>query len=239
MPCSESSPSQCEWASAGLAGLIVVVHAVTGLWQWWIGRSGLLAALLLDRDVRFRVAVGGRMDLAVDQGEVWRLFTSPLLHGDALHLAVNAIALLVLGHLLEGRVGNWRWLGWFLACALAGTTASQLGRVPWSDGASGGAFGLLGATAVIGLRLRSRLSPDDRRLLGPVLWVFLALNLVLTAVLPFIDAAGHLGGLALGLVLGLVAVRPDGSPVAAWRRWAWALFALAFAGVATWGWYSV
>ena len=38
--------------------------------------------------------------------------------------------------------------------------------------------------------------------MGPVLWAFMALNLVLSLVLPFVDGVGHGAGFVTGLVFG-------------------------------------
>lgn len=159
--------------------------------------------MFLDRDLQLRVSVGGQYRAFVDGGEGWRLATSVLLHGDALHLLVNVLALLGLGRILEPWVGGTRFLAWFALGGVLGSGLSHAMGLVQSDGASGGAFALLGAAAVLGWRSRDRLSVDDRRLLGPVLWAFIVGNVLLSFLLPFVDAAGHLGGLFTGLVLGL------------------------------------
>jgi hypothetical protein len=61
---------------------------------------------------------------------------------------------------------------------------------------------MIGALATFGWRQRRTLPAMMRKM---ILWETLltaALNLLLTFVLPFIDWAGHLGGLAAGLLLG-------------------------------------
>jgi len=224
------APLPAAWS---LATALVGVHLITALHQWSVGYEGLLGAVFLDRSARFRVAVGGQLDLLVADGQWWRLFTSVLLHGDALHLAVNAVALVVLGRLLEPLIGGVRWLAWFTVGGVVGSLLSQLVGVAQSDGASAGAFALLGAIVVLGRRLRDRLDPDERRLLGPVLVAFLGLNLVLSFALPFVDGVGHLGGLAAGALLGLLA--PAG-PSSAWRRWVAGLWVGGFIGVCVIGW---
>lgn len=186
-----------------LIAVIVVAHVVTAVLT--TVDIELWRALLLDRSVRFRVLAGGQYRVLVDSGEVWRLFTSVLLHGDGLHLLVNAVALGSLGRVLEPWVGSMRWLAWFWIGGIGGSLMSQWAQVAQSDGASGGAFALLGAAAVLAWRIRDRIHPSEKKLLGPVLWVFVALNVVLSFALPFVDAAGHVGGLLCGLVLGAVA----------------------------------
>lgn len=231
-------PLPATWA---LVGVLVLVHLLTGYAWWHAGNTHGFGAWLGGRGVRFRVAVGGQYRPLVASGQDWRLLTSVLLHGGALHLAVNAVALLALGRLVEPWVGSRRFLAWFLLGGAAGSVASQLAQVSRSDGASGGAFALLGAALVLGWRVRARLDDEDRRLLGPVLAAFLVLNVVLSFALPFIDAAGHLGGLAAGL--GLAAfVRVDGVPpwrggrVASVAEW---MLVGGYLAVCAWGWSSL
>lgn len=221
------APLPATWTAACLLAL---VHLGSGLTQVLAGRVGPLQAWLLSRSVQMRVAVGGQYRLRVEEGEWWRLFTSTLLHGDLLHLAVNVAALLALGRVLEPWIGGRRMLAWGAAGAVAGSVASQLAQVNQSDGASGGAFALLGAAVVLGWRASRLLDPESRRLLGPVLGGFLALNVVLSFVLPFVDAAGHLGGLAVGLLAGAIAPFEPGRTeprVLVAAEWGWLVLFLA------------
>lgn len=182
-------------------GLLVGVHVVTAVVEWQAGFVTLRDALVLDRDLRFRVAVGGQFQPLVAQGEVWRLWTSVLLHVDLMHLALNTVGLYALGRILEPWIGGLRFLAWFLTGGLVGSMVAYLAGVPQSDGASGGAFALLGAAVALGWEMRDRLSTTDRRVMGPWLWALVALNLVISALVPSIDLAAHLGGLGMGLVL--------------------------------------
>jgi rhomboid protease GluP len=71
-----------------------------------------------------------------------------------------------------------------------------------SVGASGAIFGLAGAV-ITGLRVGShRTPPAVRRALSGSALRFALINLVIASFLPFVDNAGHVGGLLGGLVLG-------------------------------------
>ena len=215
MMCSVSSPSPSEslnWSSPipftwALIALLFLVHMGTGMWEWWRGYESVFDALVMDRSVRMRVAVGGQLDLSVNQGEVWRLVTSTLLHGDLLHLIVNCVAIAALGRLLEPLYGGVRMWACFSVGAVLASCGSHLVGVIQSDGSSGGAFALLAMASVLGFRWRHRLDAEDRRILGPILWGFVVLNLVLSIALPFVDGVGHLVGFAVGIVLGWLPVR--------------------------------
>jgi rhomboid protease GluP len=203
---------------------VVVAHVVTA----FVGDVPVWRGLLLSRSLQHRVAAGGNYAPLIAH-DPWRLATCTLLHADGLHLALNAVALYVLGILLEPIVGPVRLLSWFAAGGVAGSTLSHLVGVRQSDGASGGAFALLAALVVGSWRWRDRLPAEDRWLFGPVLGVFLALNLALSFVVPFIDPVAHVGGLLIGLVLPFV---PDG----AFARGVEAVFLGAFAGICAYGW---
>jgi rhomboid protease GluP len=235
-----SSPSPSE-APAGLrpeapipatwvlvVGL-VVVHVVSALWISGAGEEALGRALWAPRSPDARTWVGGQVMGRLREGEWWRLFTSVLLHVDALHLFVNAASLWGLGRMLEPWLGPLRLLAWFAGGGVAGSVASWSMGLARSDGASGGAFALLGALLVVGWRERSRLAPDDRRLYGPILWAMTLVNLVVSFLLPFIDATSHLGGLAYGVAVGSL---PRG-PV---ERALQAVALGVFLGVVAFGW---
>ena len=177
----ENSPSpskSIDWDSRlpwtwGLVVLFVGVHLVTGLWDWWMGYDSLVDVLVMDRSTRMRVAVGGQLDINIQQGEMFRLATSTLLHGDALHLIVNSLAIVGLGRIVEPLYGGYRMFLAFTFGAVFASGISYLLGVIQSDGASGGAFTLLAVATLIGLRYRKQWEPESRRLMGPVLWAFL------------------------------------------------------------------
>jgi MYXO-CTERM domain-containing protein len=93
-----------------------------------------------------------------------------------------------------------------------------------SDGASGGAFALLMIAFMWGVRRREVLSPEDYRILVPVLGSFIAINMVLSWVIPILDIAGHFGGLLVGTIVGMVVSGDDDvSSLALWLERGWNL----------------
>lgn len=172
-------------------GLMVLV----GLAQFLPGDAWKAAGLLKD---------------AYRNGETWRLFTAPFLHGNPVHFAMNAAALLYLGKRLEV-FARWPHLPLvFLFSAVIGgqTSAWFLPNTP-SVGASGGLMGWLGFLLVFET-LHARLVPRSarRRLVAAV---FLT---ALIGVLGhrFIDNAAHAGGLAAGMLYAFI-VFPKSSSV--------------------------
>jgi membrane associated rhomboid family serine protease len=147
------------------------------------------------------IEAAGLMKDAAHQGQWWRVYTAPFLHGNPLHFLMNAAALLYLGKRLEVFA---RWphvpLVFLLSAAVGNEASLRLLDKP-SVGASGGLLGWLGFLLVFE-SLHSRLVPRSarRRLLAGV---------VLTAVIgligyQFIDNAAHAGGLFAGMLYAVI-----------------------------------
>ncbi|KMS82153.1 rhomboid family intramembrane serine protease [Prauserella rugosa] len=133
--------------------------------------------------------------LAVYAGGEWtRLVLSGFLHYGLLHLAMNMLALWILGRDLEILLGKVRFLALYLVSLLGGSTAVYLlGDVnTGTAGASGAVYGLMGALLVAVLKLK--LNPSGA--IG-----IIAINLVLTVTIPGISLLGHLGGLVAGALV--------------------------------------
>ncbi|MEU6641456.1 rhomboid family intramembrane serine protease [Saccharomonospora sp. NPDC046836] len=134
----------------------------------------------------------------VAHDEWWRLFSSGFLHYGLLHIALNMLALWVLGRDLELLLGRARYLAVYFVSMLGGAVAVFTfgGANTGTAGASGAIYGLMGALFVAVLRLR--LNP------GPAVGIIL-LNLVISISIPGISLLGHVGGLVVG-ALAMVAM---------------------------------
>lgn len=133
------------------------------------------------------------------EGQYDRLITSAFLHYGLMHILFNMYALYVLGPPLEQHLGRWRFISLYGLSALGGSVLVYLLSVPTAPtaGASGAIFGLFAATLVASRRLNL----DVRWLVG-----LIAVNLVITFLVPGISWQGHVGGLITGGVLTAVYV---------------------------------
>lgn len=125
--------------------------------------------------------------------EWWRLLSSAFLHFGLLHLAMNMLALWVLGRDLEVLLGKLRFVAVYVVSLLGGSASVFLFsdiRTP-TAGASGAIYGLMGAILVAVLRLK--LNPTGA--IG-----IIAINVVLSVSIPGISLLGHLGGLVVGAI---------------------------------------
>ncbi len=138
----------------------------------------------------------------VAAGEWWRLATAIFVHIGPRHLLGNLAALLVLGPALVAALGPWRFLAVYLAAGVAGNALSFAVTPPnvISAGASGAILGVLGALG--GQRLRFAASARYRG--WQVVAALLAYLAIAVGAEPGVDTMAHLGGLAAGLVLGLL-----------------------------------
>jgi GlpG protein len=77
-------------------------------------------------------------------GEVWRIVSPILLHANEFHIFFNLLWLLMLGRLIEERIGPFRFIALILVIAAVSNTAQYLISGPNFLGISGVIVGLLG-----------------------------------------------------------------------------------------------
>jgi rhomboid protease GluP len=154
----------------------------------------------------------------VQDGEYWRLASPVLVHGSLLHLGFNMYALWIIGPTVETLYGSPRFLFIYLACALAGSTASYVfSPALFSVGASGAVFGLFGVLLVADRVHKPALTRNARNLTMQI-GALIAINLFIGFTIPGIDNAAHIGGLLAGAWLGFILV-PNGATLATfWSR---------------------
>lgn len=181
------------WASWAIGLWLIVFHIATALQT-----EQAFQALVMERTSPFRRLVGGQVSGLVTDGQWWRLASSIWVHVDGLHLTLNVVALVGLGRLLEPWIGARRLLGWFCIGGIFASLCSHLTGVQASDGASGGAFALLGALVWLGMDSRVALDAEATWILGWPLRALAALNILLPLFLPFLDGVGHIAGFVAG-----------------------------------------
>jgi membrane associated rhomboid family serine protease len=154
-------------------------------------------------------AAAGLDKIKYANGEGWRLFTAPFLHGNPIHFLMNAAALLYLGKRLEV-FARWPHLPMvFLFSACVGGQASVHFTQATSVGASGGLMGWLGFLLVFET-LHARLVPRSaRRRLAAAVFLTALIGLLGHR---FIDNSAHVGGLLAGMLYAAI-VFPKSSSV--------------------------
>ncbi len=139
--------------------------------------------------------------------EIWRLFTSMFLHGDALHLISNMVSLLIFGAYVELSYSKYQFLILYFISGLIGSFFSMLllHLNVISLGASGAIFGLIGAAFSILIVERN----TPLIFLG-LIYVF---YFVFSSFSPGINYFAHIFGLLGGLVMGYLFKRGKKSVV--------------------------
>lgn len=160
--------------------------------------------------------------------ELWRPFTTNLLHGGPFHVAFNAYWMVVFGRVLEPRFGSFRYLAFLLVLGtissmlpfLINNLDTPLGGQIGSVGLSGIGYGLFGLLWV-GRRWRPefRDACSGEMVMLFIGWFFLCIVLTYTGHMN-ISNSGHATGWAFGALYGMALYTPRG-------RLGWRLLAIA------------
>ena len=187
-----------SYAVAGLCMLLYVIQWLTGSF---------------DSDAKFN-----KVAESLGSGiPIWGYLVCGLMHGGIVHLVANILGLLTFCASVEKIFGIRLFAVTYLTSVVGGGVfANVIHPDVLTVGASGGIFGIMGAVFVFGgIRfslIKGRLSGVDRHRVNR--WVrgngaLLLGNLYFTfkfAKLASISVGGHLGGLLVGFVFGIVAL---------------------------------
>lgn len=152
------------------------------------------------------MGLGARNAFYILHGEVWRLVTSIFLHANLVHIGLNMWVLMDIGPMVEELYGSPRYLFLFVFTGVLSMTISMMwtlltgGLFGISIGASGALMGLIGLMLAVTTRRRGADMQVMRSQL--IRWVFYII--LLGVIMPGIDNAAHIGGLATGFLLGRV-----------------------------------
>lgn len=149
------------------------------------------------------VLFGAKFAPLIHEGQWWRLITAGFLHAGFFHIAMNSWALWVLIGEVEQFYGTSRLIVAYVFSTFTGFLLSLLWSRSLSLGASAACYGLIGIMLAMGLRRNDPLSLAVRAYYRQ--WVIFGL---LLSLLPGVDIAAHIGGLAGGFLVGLVAGLP-------------------------------
>ena len=200
--------------------LILVVnfglYLATSLYSMKAGGGGAF-----DIDVRTLVEFGAKYVPLIAMGQWWRLVTAGFLHGGLLHILMNSWVLFDLGAQVEEIYGASRmWVIYLVSSVFGFYVSSVWNPAAPSVGASAALFGLVGAMLALGVRHRS--NPMGAAIRG--MYIRWTIYMLIFSLLPGIDMAAHVGGLAAGFGIGYLAATPryEGSVTERiWRVASW------------------
>jgi rhomboid protease GluP len=166
---------------AGEAGGLRTLWGMSGAASYQLGMSVPLRYLLQDH-------------------QWWRVVTAMFLHGGLIHIGFNMMTLMQFGPALEELYGSARYLFLYVVTgALGFVTSAFTGH--FSLGASGALLGLIGAMLAVTTKRGGSFMRDLRsRLITSVVILFVIGYMHFLA----IDNAAHMGGFAVGFVLGKI-----------------------------------
>jgi len=165
------------------------------------GEAGGLRTLWgMNSAASYQLGASLPLQMLLQNHQWWRLVTAMFLHGGLIHIGFNMMTLMQFGPALEELYGSGRYLFLYVVTGAFGFLASAV-TGHFSVGASGALLGLIGAMLAVTTKrggsfmreLRSRLITSVVILFMIGFWGSLG-----------IDNSAHIGGFAVGFVLGKV-----------------------------------
>jgi rhomboid protease GluP len=138
---------------------------------------------------------------AWDHGRWWTLLTAIYLHGSLLHILFNVLWIRQLGPAVEELYGRARLVVIFTVSGVAGFVVSNAIGIPFTIGASGSIFGLLGAMVAFGRKRGGVFGAMVLRQYGQWALILFVLGFFMSGVNNIAHAGGFAGGLLAGLGL--------------------------------------
>ena len=158
-------------------------------------------------DPRAAILLGAEAPYYVHGGQWWRLLTAGFLHGGLWHVAVNSWSLFILVTEVEQFYGTSRFIVAYILSTFTGFLFAYYfaaSAMSWALGASAAAFGLFGIMLAMGVLHRSDpLAQAVRAHYSQ--WLIIGLVM---SFMPGVSLSAHLGGLAGGFLVGIVAGLP-------------------------------
>lgn len=148
-------------------------------------------------------ALGMTGAVAWQQGRWWTLLTAIYLHGNLLHILFNLLWIRQLGPAVEELYSPARLVTIFTVSGVAGFLVSNAIGVPFTIGASGSIFGLLGAMVAFGRKRGGVYGAMVLRQYGQWALILFIFGFFMAGVNNLAHAGGFAGGFASGLVLSL------------------------------------
>ncbi|MEI6531275.1 MAG: rhomboid family intramembrane serine protease [Chlamydiota bacterium] len=146
------------------------------------------------------------------EGQIWRLISPILLHGNIFHLFLNVTWLFFFGSLVEEKIGSFRYILLILIVAAFSNTAQYLVSGPYFLGLSGVLMGLVG---FIWARRRIENWPVPKATLLMVTWIICIMAAVeglfillerfkIASFSTHIANTAHIVGALTGFIVGLI-----------------------------------
>ena len=142
--------------------------------------------------------LGALTDAVPGGTDFWRWVSSMFLHFGFGHFFFNSFSIFIFSPPLERLLGHVKFFLLYIGSGLVGNLFTVMFMSKYiSAGASGAAYGLLGAYLFMLVHMRHVLDYSSRK----TVQTFLVLGLIYSILFPRINLLAHLGGLIGGYVL--------------------------------------
>lgn len=146
---------------------------------------------------------------AISQGHWWTVITAIYLHGGLLHILFNVLWIRQLGPVVEDFFGISRSFLIFTISGVLGFVVSNYWGIPFTIGASGSIFGLLGALVYYGKKRGGTFGMAIYRQTGQWALVLFVLGFLMPGINNFAHAGGFIGGYVAATLLGFSEIKKE------------------------------
>lgn len=169
-----------------ILALNLIMYVITGFWGGWLQPSPVVLYHL-----------GVLTDQLPGGTDVWRFLSSMFLHYGFSHLLFNCFSIFIFAPPLERLLGHFKFLLLYIGSGITGNLFTVLFMSEYfSLGASGAAYGLLGAYLHIIVHKRHMLDYASRK----TVQTFLIFGVIYSVLIRQVNFIAHLGGLIGGFV---------------------------------------
>lgn len=159
-------------------------------------------------DANYMRDMGAAWPPDIQMGQYWRLLTATFMHFGFEHILNNMLILACAGVILEDALGHVKYLIFYIVSGIGGSILSYLhmchsGEYAVAAGASGAIFGIIGGLLWIVIRHKGRYETLTGK--GLVFMIVLSLYYGIRSI--DVDNWGHIGGVLMGFLLGILMYR--------------------------------
>lgn len=154
-------------------------------------------------------------NLAVSQGEYWRLLTPIFFHAGLTHALFNSISLILFGPPLEQMLGKLKFISVYLVTGIFGSVATYFFGSDYLVhlGASTSIYGLFGVYLFIVLKRKQLIDSASAQAIQTII----VIGLIMTFVRANINIWGHLFGFVGGFLIAPLLLN-NVMPFSPWRN---------------------
>jgi rhomboid protease GluP len=192
--------------NAGFIHIVSIVCAAFYVFSIIIDPSGILKGSgilnFLSPSIESLDKLGMTGSYAMSQGRWWTMITAIYLHGSLLHIFFNVLCIRNLGPIVEELFGTARLILIFTISGVLGFLISNLLGIPFTVGASGSVYGLVGTLIFYGRNRGGVFGQAIFRQL--MIWVvfFFILGFTMSGINNYAHAGGFVGGYLSGKLFG-------------------------------------